>query len=103
MAGPGKDVGAALEGRVRALPGGHLLQVMTTLSCTNCPEVVMATQKMAAVNPGLQAEMYDLAKYPEYKKQYNIMAVPCLIVDGKHTVFGKHNLEELVGILEQKI
>ena len=103
VAGPGKNVGEALENRIRAIPGKHLLQVMTTLSCTNCPEVVMATQKMAAVNEGLQAEMYDLAKYPEYKKQYNIMAVPCLVIDGKHTVFGKHNLEQVVDILEQKI
>ena len=103
VAGPGKDIGPALEGRIKALAGSHKLQVMTTLSCTNCPEVVMGTQKMAALHPGLEAEMYDLAKYPEYKKQYNIMAVPCLVIDGKQTVFGKHNLEELVGILEQKL
>ena len=102
VAGPGKNVGEALENRIRAIPGSHLLQVMTTLSCTNCPEVVMGTQKMAAVNSSIQAEMYDLAKYPEYKSKYNIMAVPCLIIDGRHTVFGKHNLEELVGILEDK-
>ena len=103
VAGPGKNVGEALEKRIQALPAGHKLQVMTTLSCTNCPEVVMGTQKMAALNPGLEAEMYDLAKYPDIKKQYNIMAVPCLVIDGKQTVFGKHNLEELVGILEEKL
>ena len=103
VAGPGKNVGEALEKRIQALPAGHKLQVMTTLSCINCPEVVMGTQKMAALNPGLEAEMYDLAKYPDIKKQYNIMAVPCLVIDGKQTVFGKHNLEELVGILEEKL
>ena len=103
VAGPGKAIGDALENRIRSIPGKHLLQVMTTLSCTNCPEVVMGTQKMVTVNPDLQAEMYDLSKYPEYKQKYNIMAVPCLIIDGKHTVFGKHNLEELVDIIQQKI
>ena len=101
VAGPGKDVGEGLANHIRAIGKEHLLQVMTTLSCTNCPEVVMATQKMAAVNSGIQAEMYDLAKYPEYKTKYNIMAVPCLIIDGEQTVFGKHNLEELVGIIEK--
>ena len=103
VAGPGKAIPEALEARIKALPAGHLLQVMTTLSCTNCPEVVMGTQKIASLNPGVQAEMYDLAKYPEYKSRYNIMAVPCLIIDGTHTVFGKRNLEELVDILEQKL
>ena len=62
----------------------------------------MGTQKMVTLNPNLQAEMYDLAKYPEYKSKYSIMAVPCLIIDGEQTVFGKHNLEELVDILEKK-
>ena len=103
VAGPGKAIPEALEARIKALPGKHLLQVMTTLSCTNCPEVVMGTQKMVSLNPNLQAEMYDLAKYPEYKSKYNIMAVPCLIIDGEQTVFGKHNLEELVDILEKKL
>lgn len=103
VAGPGKNIGETLEKRIAALPGGHKLQVMTTLSCTNCPEVVMGTQKIAALNPGIQAEMYDLAKYPEYKTKYNIMAVPCLILDEKQTVFGKHNLEQLLDILEEKL
>ena len=101
MEGPGKDIGEGLSKRIKAISHEHLLQVMTTPSCTNCPEVVMATQKMSTLNRGIQAEMYDLAKYPEYKNKYNIMAVPCMIIDGEQTVFGKHTLEELVEIIEK--
>ncbi len=99
-AGPGQPLGDALKARIQAL-GTHTLSVMATLSCTNCPDVVMGTQRIAALNPGITAEMYDLSKFPEIKTKYNIMAVPCLIVDGTETYFGKQTLEGLVDIVEK--
>ncbi len=100
--GAGKNsVGENTRQRIRGLQHKHLLQVMATLSCTNCPEVVMATQKLAAISDTIEAEMYDLSKFPELKEKYNIMAVPCLVIDeGKEVLFGKKGVEEIVGILE---
>ena len=43
-------------------------------------------------------DVYDLAHYPDMQKKYNIMSVPCLIMDEK-TYFGKKSLEEILGIL----
>ena len=100
--GAGKNsVGENTRQRIRGLQHKHLLQVMATLSCTNCPEVVMATQKLAAISDTIEAEMYDLSKFPELKEKYNIMAVPCLVIDeGKEVLFGKKGVEEIAGILE---
>lgn len=100
-AGPGQKLGGQLTKRIKDIPGRHLLQVMATLSCTNCPEVVMATQKIAAESNQIDAEMYDLSKFPELKEKYQIMAVPCLIVDnGDKVLFGKKGIEEIVEVLE---
>ncbi|MCD8294305.1 MAG: FAD-dependent oxidoreductase [Clostridia bacterium] len=99
-AGPGQPMGQDLKNRIASL-GKHTLSVMATLSCTNCPDVVMGTQRIASLNPGITAEMYDLSKFPEIKSKYNIMAVPCLIIDGTATYFGKQNLESLVEIVEK--
>ena len=61
----------------------------------------MATQKLAAISDTIEAEMYDLSKFPELKEKYNIMAVPCLVIDeGKEVLFGKKGVEEIAGILE---
>lgn len=100
-AGPGQELEEGLRDRINALQGEHLLQVMATLSCTNCPDVVMATQHIAALAGNVQAEMYDLAKFPEWKEKYQIMAVPCMVLDGEKTFFGKKNLGEIVEILEK--
>lgn len=101
VAGPGQAIGEGLADRIRAIAGEHRLQVMATLSCTNCPDVVAGSQRIAALNSGIRAEMYDLSKFPEYRERYQIMAVPCMILDGEKTFFGKKGLEEIVGILEQ--
>ncbi|MDE7269436.1 MAG: FAD-dependent oxidoreductase, partial [Acetatifactor sp.] len=100
-AGPGQPVEEGLRSRITALEKTHTVQIMTTLSCTNCPDVVSGTQHIAALSGGISAWMYDLAKFPEYKEQYGIMAVPCMVVDGEETYFGKKSMEELVEILEQ--
>lgn len=100
-AGPGQKLGGQLKKRIKDIQGRHLLQVMATLSCTNCPEVVMATQKIAAESNQIDAEMYDLSKFPELKEKYQIMAVPCLVVDnGDKVLFGKKGIEEIVEVLE---
>ena len=101
VAGPGQEIGESLSNRIKAIAGEHRLQVMATLSCTNCPDVVAGSQRIAALNSGIRAEMYDLSKFPEYKERYQIMAVPCMILDGEKTFFGKKGLEEIVTILEQ--
>lgn len=101
VAGPGQEMDEGLRRRVEAFKQSHTVQIMTTLSCTNCPDVVAGTQHIAAISDSISAWMYDLAKFPEYKERYSIMAVPCMVLDGEQTYFGKKSLEELVEILEQ--
>ncbi len=96
VGGKGQAISEELVKTVKNLKKNHTLQVMATLTCTNCPDVVMGTQKLASVSDKLVAEMYDLSKFPEIKEKYNIMAVPCLIIDNEHLVFGKKSIEELV-------
>ena len=74
---------------------------MISLSCTMCPEVVMAAQKAASISPHITAEMVDLMHYPELKKKYRIMSVPCMVVNDEDVYFGKKSLEEVVEIIEK--
>lgn len=101
-AGPGQEIPKDLENRIRNLQGKHKIQVMTTLSCNNCPDVVMGTQKIASLSPNVQAEMYDVAKFPEIKERYKIMAVPCMILNHNQVYFGRRGLEEILDIVESK-
>ena len=55
--------------------------------------------RAASLNDGVTAEMVDLRHYPELKKKYKIMSVPCMVIDGETVYFGKKSKEE-VRILE---
>lgn len=75
------------------------IKVIVSLSCTMCPEVVMASQRIAIENKNVEAQMFDLAHFPNLKEQYNIMSVPCMIINDKDVYFGKKNINQIVEIL----
>lgn len=99
MAGPGQPVDESLRQRIAAIDKDINVKVMVSLSCTMCPEVVMGVQRAAALSDRVTGEMIDLQHYPELKKQYKIMSVPCMVVNDSQVYFGKKNLEEITELL----
>lgn len=76
------------------------IKVLVSLSCTMCPDVVMASQRLACENKNITASMYDLAHYPELKEKYNIMSVPCMIINDKEIYFGKKDINDILEIIK---
>ncbi|MCL1787896.1 MAG: FAD-dependent oxidoreductase, partial [Defluviitaleaceae bacterium] len=99
VAGPGQAVDDALKRRIQNLPPANL-KIGVSLSCTMCPEVVQASQRIAILNSGVTAEMVDLQHYPHLREKYDIMSVPALIINDKDVLFGKKSMEELVEYLQ---
>ena len=99
--GSGQTISDELKKKISAMDKEIHFKVAVSLSCTMCPEVVMATQKMASLNDNITAELYDLRWFPDLKEKYNIMSVPCLIINDEEVVFGKKNLEAIVELLEK--
>lgn len=99
-AGPGQALDEETLQRVRALPAAKL-QILVSLSCTMCPELVTAAQRIAAENPLVTAEVYDLNHFPQLRERYHVMSVPCLAVnDGDKVDFGKKDIRQLAELLE---
>ncbi len=99
-AGPGQPLDDDLRRDIAEL-GSTDLKVLVSLSCTMCPDLVVAAQRIAAENPGITAQVYDLNHFPALRDKYNVMSVPCLVIDdGKTVTFGKKNIRQLVDILK---
>lgn len=76
------------------------MKVLVSLSCTMCPDLVIAAQKMASLNENISAEVYDLNHFPEIKDKYQVMSVPCLVInDGEKISFGKKNIRQLLEMI----
>ncbi len=97
-AGPGQAIDAKLLKSVQALAGSKKIQVIISLSCTMCPELVMAAGRLAVENPNIEVDIFDINLFPTLREKYNIMSVPCLIYDDKVS-FGKKNIDELFQII----
>ena len=99
-AGPGQALDAQTEAALQAIDRPTELQILVSLSCTMCPELVTAAQRMAAANPHITAQAYDLNHFPALRDKYHVMSVPCLVVDqGKQVTFGKKNIQQLLDLL----
>ena len=100
-AGPGQALDESITGRIDAIHKEVKMQVMVSLSCTMCPELVTAAQRIAAANPLVKTEIYDLNHFPELKDKYQVMSVPCLVINDEKPVFGKKNVEQLLELIEK--
>ncbi|MDL2276299.1 FAD-dependent oxidoreductase [Breznakia sp. OttesenSCG-928-G09] len=97
--GPKQTIEETILNKIKKIEKPKNIKVMVSLSCTMCPDVVMATQRVAIENENITAEMYDLSHFPKIKEKYNIMSVPCMIIDDKEIYFGKKDLQEVTDIL----
>ena len=63
---------------------------------------MIAAQHIAALNPNVRAEAYDLNHFPALKETYNVMSVPCLVLNSEKVLFGKKSISQLLDTLEQQ-
>lgn len=98
-AGPGQPIDEQDKTDIARLTTPMEIQVLVTLSCTMCPELVTAVQKIAAENPNVTAEIYDVNHFLKLREQYHVMSVPCLVVNGKAVSFGKKNLRQMLDLI----
>jgi len=100
-AGPGQPIDKADKAGIAAINQPTHLQVLIGLSCTMCPEVVVACQRIAADNANVRADVYDINHFGELKERYDVMSVPCLVVnEGERVEFGKKNLAQILDLIQ---
>lgn len=103
FAGPGQEVTPALKGRIAAVQKPVHLQIAISLSCHFCPEVVIAAQRLATLNPKIEAEMVDVGLFQTFRNQYRLMSVPALMINGKTALFGPQSMTQIVDAIEKAL
>ena len=99
-AGPGQALDEESRNAIHAIQKTMDLQVLVSLSGTMCPELVTAAQRVAAENPNITAQVYDLNHFPDLREKYQVMSVPCLVVNsGEQVSFGKKSIRQLLELL----
>lgn len=103
-AGPGQAVDEDSRERIDRIAAPTEVMLLVSLTCTMCPETVLASQRIAAQNPHVRAEAYDVARFPELKDHYGVMSVPCIVINrqgGEQKIeFGKKSVPQMLDLIE---
>ena len=95
-AGPGQALDEATREQIAAITNKTDMKILVTLSCTMCPDMVVAAQRIAAANPNVTAHVYDVRHFENLKNQYNVMSVPCMVINDNKVSFGKKNISQIL-------
>lgn len=98
-AGTGQSIDESLKAQIGNIRKEIHMQILVSLSCTMCPELVTAAQKIASMNSLVSAEVYDINHFGDKKEKYNVMSVPCLVINEDKVTFGKKNIEQILQLL----
>ncbi|MDY2648710.1 MAG: FAD-dependent oxidoreductase [Pyramidobacter porci] len=96
LAGPGQRIDERTKTQAQALDRDVHMTIMVSLTCTMCPELVTAAQRIVSLNPRVSVDIYDLNHFPALREKYNVMSVPCCVVNDGQPMFGKKTVEELL-------
>ena len=102
--GPGQQVDADTAQRIDSIGKKTDIMILVSLTCTMCPETVLASQRIAAGNGNVRAEAYDVSHFPELKDHYGAMSVPCIVINRPgqsepKVEFGKKNVAQMLDLI----
>ena len=98
-AGPGQAIDEESRKLIESIRQPTDIKVLVSLSCTMCPDTVVAAQQIAAKNPNVRAEVYDLQHFEGLKKRHNVMSVPCILINDSTVSFGKKNISQILELI----
>ena len=97
--GKGQPMEDAHIEKISSIKDKKDVKIVVSLSCTKCPDLVIATSQIMGKLEGSTFSVYDIAHSPELREKYSIMSVPCMIINDDKVVFSKKNVDELLEIL----
>ena len=96
VAGPGQMLDEDTRRRIAEIKAPVDAKILVSLLCTMCPDLVQGVQRIAAENPYVTAEVYDIHHFEALKKRYQVMSVPCLVINDEKVSFGKKTIQQVL-------
>ena len=82
------DLDPQVEELARSITEPVHMQVMVTLTCPYCPNMVHVAQQFAFVNNNIRADMIEASEFPQLAQKYKVTGVPKTIVNETYSFEG---------------
>lgn len=99
VAGPGQQIEDDIKSKIEAVDKETKIKLMVSLTCTMCPDLVVAAQRIASLNTKVSTEVYDLNHFPDLRDKYQIMSVPCMVINDGKPNFGKKDISQVLDLI----
>ena len=96
----GQEMSRGLRKKIDKLDKKTNIKICVSLACHHCPVVVSACQRIAILNPNIEAEMIDAALYEDLVAKYDIKRIPMMIFNDSEIHMGSKEIEEIVTLLK---
>lgn len=103
VAGPGQAVNEEIQQKTAQIQDEVNLKIGVSLTCTKCPETVQSAQRIAVENPKVDIEVVDVFGFQDFKKKYDIMSVPAVVMNDKDLFFGQKDIPALLDDIFEKL
>ena len=90
LAGPGQEMSRGLRKKIDKLDKKTNIKICVSLAC----------QRIAILNPNIEAEMIDAALYEDLVAKYDIKRIPMMIFNDSEIHMGSKEIEEIVTLLK---
>ena len=97
--GKGQAIEEYQREKISSIKDEKNIKIVVSLSCTKCPDLVIATSQIAGKLEKSKFEVHDIAYSQYLREKYNIMSVPCMIINHDKVIFGKKNVDEILEAL----
>lgn len=102
VGGPGQQISSEVLESIKQIDETINIKVCVSLSCHLCPDVVAGTQRIAAENRNVEAEMIDISNFKDIKDKFKVMSVPAIIINDEKIYFGAKKIDEIVNLISNK-
>lgn len=99
LAGEGEKIKTETAKKIASIDKSINLKICMTPSCINSADAIVAAQRLALLNPKIEAEALDLDIFPDYKNNYGIKKTPALIVNNHGLYYDISSIDKILDIL----
>ena len=96
LSSEGQPIDEKIKSQVISIDKKISFTILVSLSCTMCPDLVIAATRIASLNPLVSVDVYDINHFRHLKERYNAMSVPCYVINDQSPSFGKKSIQELL-------
>lgn len=99
LLGPKKEIEPEVENKIKKLGKEYKLDVAITLTCTKCPKLILSIASLMSYTDKISLNIHDINHSFEIKDKYNIMSVPCMVVNDSTHDFGEKSMDQVLDML----